>query len=327
MYIVDKNMLSASVARRRVTSSLIKASRNEWMEKKYGVSDFSAIVEKHFWFLQLKPDVVAGFLARQIPGICVEDIAFTYVCDILGLEPWSMAFSRDCFMDGNHDKVARVRVPWTSFSKKGNQVLEYKYITTRKPNELNGVPFNRIETVEGGNVFDYHQALRYAVLGERGFVPDISEFWSEVLHSASHKPEFVYGLGDDDREVRIVTNPGLFDGGVNLTLRPPSKWYYPIYLSLFLTGELVLFETYENPKGGVPLAKLMFEEAMREVALGTGYRPLVVEIPPLSGALLQCNKALLDNPKSLLTLLVPEVAESSVVGLMHKIADRVRELR
>jgi hypothetical protein len=110
-------------------------------------------------------------------------------------------------------------------------------------------------------------------------------------------------------------------------IRPPSHWYYPIYLSLFLTGEIILFETYENPNGGVPEAKILFEKAMIEVETGTGFLPLVVEIPPLTPSLLQCNRGVLEKPELLKGIDLSTINHGSTVSLVNQIADLVQKLR
>lgn len=326
MYINDCDRLASVVLERLDEKAEIIRRRDEWVWRTYGIVDLSSIVARHMPFLVNKPNTVFAMLARQIPGICVEDICATLMCDRLGFEPVAMSFERDVFIASNHDKLARVKIPWASLSRKGNIMVEYEHIARLDVNSLAGMPLGRIEVSSGGNLTGYHQGLRTALFGERGYVPDISAMWNEVFLAAKNKPEFAYGIiaGKEDK---LRVGQALIEGPMAHELRPPSGWYYPIYLSLFLTGEMVLLETYDNPDGGVPEAKKLFERAMKEVENGVGYLPIVVEIPPLTRDLLQCKRVLVERPELLHTLPVSEIRTENTFDLMNEIARLVHALR
>jgi len=326
MYITNPEELRNKVSEALDKVEEIERKRDEWIFQQYGIEDFSLIVSKFFSSMKDSEHISVGLLARQLPGICMEDIAFTLSCDLLGLQPLSMSFVRDVFVENNHDKMARARVPWVKWSKKGNMVVEYEYVTKLKPNLLNRVPISMIETVCNRALPELHTDWRETVFAGKGGVPDISLFWNQLLLASSKKPEKVFVL-KDGREVSVPILEALFHPKLLGEIRPPSHWYYPIYLSLFLTGEIILFETYENPNGGVPEAKILFEKAMMEVKTGTGFLPLVVEIPPLTPSLLQCNRGVLEKPELLKEIDLSAINRDSTVSLVNQIADLVQKLR
>jgi hypothetical protein len=163
----------------------IERRRDEWVFQQYGIEDFSLIVSNFFSTLKDMEYGSIGLLARQLPGICMEDIAFTISCGMLGLQPLSVSFTRDVFVDNNHDKMARARIPWVKWSKKGNMVVEYEYVTKLKPNLLNRVPISMIETVCNRALPELHSDWRNTVFVGKGKVPDISMFWNKLLLSSS----------------------------------------------------------------------------------------------------------------------------------------------
>jgi hypothetical protein len=326
MYVQTKTELWHALSARRTESSTIRDSRDAWIRREYGIEDFTSIIRKHLGFIDSQPERTFGLLARQLPGICMEDVASTLVSDFLGLEPIAISFLRDVFASKNHDKLHRIKIPWISWSKKGNIVMQYEYAAKFPSQELAGVPLGMIEAKDGRMLSDVHGELRQKVFGKRGFTPDISLMWNEVLFTAKHKPSSVYQI-INGREVKVDLHSPFCIEERHSTIRPPSDWYYPIYLSLFLTGEIVLLETYNNPIGGVPEAKILFEKAMQRVTIGTGWKPLIVEIPPLSKEMLYCNRHLLEE-QCLERLVFPHASEeSSILDLIYKIADLVQKLR
>ncbi|MES2225915.1 MAG: hypothetical protein V4480_03870 [Patescibacteria group bacterium] len=155
---------------------------------------------------------------------------------------------------------------------------------------LEGVPLDGIICEDGVTLPDYHHELRQKA-GMCGPVGDVSRFHTYMLEQARNLPEFVYRINGRS-EVRHVLG---LDRAILERDRPPSFWYYPYYLSWFMDGTLVMFETYDNPLGGVAQAKDMFERVVRELYEGIGFLPLVVKIPPLSKDMLWCNRHFLEH--------------------------------
>jgi hypothetical protein len=284
MYVTSYDGLMRALDERRTRFHEARASVNAFVRRRYGLDHMMEMADEMF----SGHEVPVAVLARQIASICVEDVAFVAGARRMGLTPLTLTFTRDAFTKNNHDKLNRVKVPWVSWSKKGNLVRGYDRIVRESNDALERVPLDRIRCVDGTLLPDYHTALRKTA-GIVGAVDDVFTLDRRILSAARNRPAFVYReVGG--REVRYpidATTP------LESRDRPPAEWYYPYYLSWFIDGTFVLFETYDNPMGEVSHAKAMFEGAMREVASETGFVPLIVKVPALSKEMLYCNRHLM----------------------------------
>ena len=210
----------------------------------------------------------------------------------------TLSFYRDAYSPENHDKRCRVRIPWLWHSKKGNMVVDGAYIASEPVSKIERKILGKIKTTSGLLLPHFHAMMRVAVFGHSNPTLDVSLLHAESLKRATRRPEMIY------RDIRGYDRIGAIDS-MDESLecyRPPASWYYPLYLSWFLNGSMVLLETYENPDGGVPEAKKLFEQTMFTVQSATGFLPLVVEIPPLTPEMLYCNRHLIDSPDCLGTI-------------------------
>ncbi|MGE5540911.1 MAG: hypothetical protein ACM3TU_01350 [Bacillota bacterium] len=286
MYVTSYDELAREIDHRREHREEIRASMNAFAKARYGVRDMHSLVARHIPFQE--DGFPAAVLARQIASVCAEDVAFELGARRLACAPLVLTFTRDSFTKNNHDKLHRVKVPWIEWSKKGNLVLEFERLSPCSNDQLEAIPLDRIGTVTAVSLPEHHLALR-AAAGMRGEVKDVFPLTSTMLHRATNRPEFVYReIEERERRISVSATDPLENRD-----RPPASWYYPYYLSWFLDGTLVLFETYDNPLGDVAHAKSLFERTMQDVTIATGYSPLVVKVPPLSKDMLYCNRHLL----------------------------------
>ncbi|NQV87994.1 MAG: hypothetical protein HQ402_00370 [Parcubacteria group bacterium] len=324
MYIRTVDALESVLVERRSIKEKIRERLDEWAHKAYGLQDFSRIVEKHTPFC--KNGVVCSILARQIASICTEDIAVYIGSNLLGLKPITLQFVRDKFVFENHDKRARIKVPWTYWSKKGNFVVNVDNVAAESSDKLSGRVLSCIQTKYGKDLISYHNGLRASVFGPDYLCPDLSLFHAECLAKSTKRPSFVY-KNVDGYDVR----DSLMDGVDNAddTYRPPASWYYPLYLAMFLLGDMVLLETYENPDSGVPEAKKLFERTMKIIQSMMGAYPIVIEVPPLTPDMLYCNKVFIDDPEALTRLLSMnhQIEHSSLCNTFRTIAEKVIQFR
>ncbi len=76
-------------------------------------------------------------------------------------------------------------------------------------------------------------------------------------------------------------------------MRPTAKWYYPLYLCLFMTGTRMLMEAYSDLECRSSDIDPLFKRASDLVFESTGYRPMVVRThsTTLSNrrSMLECN--------------------------------------
>jgi len=125
---------------------------------------------------------------------------------------------------------------------------------------------------------------------------DVSYFYASVLcelAKAEHNDMTVWRDNGAGKDV-LVRSYSLADAR-NLTVRPCADWYYGMYLSMFLNGSMILFETYDNETGGVPKIRAKFEREMESIKSAVGVYPIVVKIPPLTKDMLHVNKHLLED--------------------------------
>ncbi len=322
MYLTSYDELQRALEQRRKRSEEIRESANAFAQHRYGIENMLGIVEQSFGFMH--KDRSYAFLARQIASVCAEDIAFETGARLMGVEPATVSFVRDAFTRSNHDKLHRVRMPWISWSKKGNLVLAHERICARTNDELEATPLDRIICANGVTLPAYHEDLRTRV-GMRGLLSDVSAVQQELLSAARYRPGYLFRevCGKEHKHVLV---PG---EEIQERDRPPASWYYPLYLSWFLDGSLVLFETYDNPMGDVVHAKSLFERTMQDVTNGTGFAPLIVKIPPLSKEMLYCNRHFLDE-KGGINAVAREAAgvpKNDTVALFQAIAESIIRFR
>jgi len=278
MYIRTRKELEILLKERKKSKKGINERINLWAMEKYGINNFLAIKEKHMPFLKNKKKSY-GFLARQIPSVCVEDVACFIGSKNIGLEPVSMSFVQDNFSSANAEKLNRVKIPWSRMTESGKLIIRYENISTKKIPDIESHVLSNIPTISNKTLPEFHSDLRCKVFGAEHQALDISEFWSECLKEASNKPEFVYETGSGKAKKIFLKD---ISGEINhKNIRPPSSWYYPLYFSCFLDGSMVLLETYENPNGEVYEAKKLFIQTMGAMKEIVGEYPLVLEIPPL----------------------------------------------
>lgn len=175
--------------------------------------------------------------------------------------------------------------------KKSNLVLAHERICGEDNDYLDGIALDRIICHSGESLPEFHQNLRVRA-NVTATTSDVSELHTFILTNASRRPQFIFRETSSGQEKKLYLKP---EDLILKRDRPPSSWYYPYYLSWFIDGTMVLFETYDNPIGDVSHAKVMFEKAMGIVSAGTGFTPLVVKIPPLSKEMLYCNRHLLEK--------------------------------
>lgn len=295
MYIKTKKELKEVLVERKSIEIEIRKKIDCWAENRYGISGLSEIKDRHMPFLKnrIKP---YGFLARQIPTVCVEDLTCFIGSKKIGLEPVAMSFVQDNFSSANAEKLNRVKIPWSKTTKSGSLIIHYENISTKSIPEIESCTLESISVNFNKTLPEFHRDLRQKVFGEKYQSLDISRFWSECLERATNKPEFVYDTTTGKAKKIFLNGTSLEEVSVDPNrFRPPSSWYYPLYFSCFLDGLMVLLETYENPNGEVPEAKKLFSKTMEEVKEIAGIYPLVLEIPPLLLEMRCISRDILDS--------------------------------
>ena len=318
-YVTSAAALTDVLKSRASQREEIRTSVESFVREKYGIDDLYRILDGFFGSPSEQGPLAV--LARQVASVSTEDISFVVGASALGLRHETIPFGRDAFTARNHDKLRRVRIPWISWSKKGNMVLAHQSITPATNEELEGMPLDRIRTEDGTDMVAYHSRLREIATG-RPVRLDVSPLHVELLRAARRKPSFVF-RETEQRERRHVmsTESAIFDRD-----RPPAAWYYVLYLSWFVDGTRVLFETYDNPLSEVAHAKRLFEDAADCIRSGTGFGPIVVKIPHLSNDMLYCNRHILnDGPGAIeaLSRAASSFDTSDTVAFFRKIADEV----
>jgi len=318
MYITKREELFTLVEERKNNQEEIKERLNSWVDRVYGIHAFSDIVHRHF---VSERQMVAGVLARQVPSIMVEDISCFSFCKLLGVQPVALSLLRDSFTDKNPDKVRRINISWITWSKSNHLIRQYERVVPLSNKELEGMVIQNIQTKFGTKLMDYHMSLRGKVFGGDYLLQDASAFHSECLSRARSLPEYAWretGKGNEERVYRNDIRAEDFS-----LLRSPAKWYYPLYLSLFLDGRMILLETYENPEASVPYARLLFERTMEQLKEGVGLLPLVVEISPLTKDLMDYNRHLLEQSFSWEKVLQSIEGEENLLSMYEKITREI----
>lgn len=310
MYLTSILQFKEAIKLRRKNRAAIRFAVNEFIKRRYGISDFCQFSMSSFAETivgqpkQIDENQTYGVLARQIPGVCAEDIAFHLLTQRLGIVPCTPAFSRDVFVAKSCDKLFRVNVPFISWSKKSNPVIQPKWVITgRKDNGFTDLDMVRMDKMAAGDCSlpEFHRRMQSHVFGaftQPMIWSDISTVYGQVLamaKQANMMPGYVWRSDGDWKDCKSPDYTE--EEALNLTVRPSSKWYYPLYLSMFMDGTFVLLETYDNEAGGVPEAKILFDKTVQEIYSATGFKPLVVKTFPLTRDMLFVNQHILDEPK------------------------------
>ena len=311
MYIRTKKVWE-EIKRRNSEKKKIKKKINRLVEEKYGIVEFTELERRYFE----APAAPAGVLARQVPSATVEDVVCFCGAKKLGLKPLAFSFLEDGFYSCSPYKISLVKpfiIKWLS----ERYTVERLALLDRTPPER--MILKNIIVNGGGTLPEFHRQLRERVFNSHPSTTDISDFFRECLIRAekNKRPPFVFEEQKDGREKKKKTEEADL-----LKSRPPASWYYPLYLTLFLGGERVLLETYNNPRGGVPEIRKKFEIVMKDIKTAIGYYPMVVEIPPLTKELSYINFDILlrgvgaVDDKSI-------SAEGDTVEMFKKIAEKV----
>lgn len=328
-YLETLGDLRLAIRERRLQAQSIRAKVDAWMIQQYGLSDFIQ-TSRHYFGLEVantanKPILL---LARQLASMNIEEVACRLFASAVGFDFLLCSFKADSFCTQNHDKRQRVKVPWLSWSKKGNPVVRKEHVATQPIDKLESLALDRIETIHGPNLFDYHNGLGRQVFGVETTPLDISALHERNLRQAKYRPNTCHLIDTHGHTSKVNLTAELVSSPT-ARLRPPAHWYYPLYLSWFLDGSMVLLETYENPASGVPEAKEMFVRAMNRVFDQTGLYPLVARIPALTDDLLVCNTHLLGvGAYGRLAANVPLPDDGLVIhDLLRQLADQTYAFR
>ncbi len=292
-YLETYGDLRSAVSERRANRKIIRQNIDDWAMKCYGLPNFT-IISDEFFGLRACPEDVSPtlLLARQLASMNVEEAACRLLAKSMRHKFVLCSFKADSFCSQNHDKRQRVKIPWLSWSKKGNPVVYKEYVAKLPMEKLEGVALDQITTAKDLNLAEYHRQLGRQVFGNEATVFDVSREHERNLRQATRRPGSCFAIDETGYARKMTTEDALVSSQI-VRLRPPASWYYPLYLTWFLDGTLVLLETYENPAGGVPEAKKLFVRTMDYVSSQTGYFPLILRIPPLTDDLLFCNTHLL----------------------------------
>ena len=291
-YIEDLEKIESLVAERKSKQLDIIRAIDAWVEDDYGIKNFSKMTDE---YLNNSSSITRFGLWRQIPSVRVEDIGCYIGSKILGYEIVSLSYLDDSFSSNNHEKRSYVDTIWTGHGRK-NKLYVYgkKILDCSMPNEVNR-PLSKIKVRSGSDsvyLHDYHFDLRKKVFGTNNVI-DVSNLRSNYARMASKPPTSIFVINDQGRYKRV--DSALFDLK-KIDFRPSADWYYPLYFACFLTGKMIMLETYDNPLAEVSEAKKLFEATMDLVEDNVGYRPLVLKIPPLDQKTLSIPKKLIEKP-------------------------------
>lgn len=316
-YITSKNELAQEIEARQKRSTEIKEKIDKWVFSEWGIEDFSDYIST---LIPKKKNNPYGVLSRQVSTIRVEEISFYMTCKLLNFEPMNITYVDDAFTTRNKDKVHLIKVPWiTSHSKNGDPIVKYEKIV--KFPEVGSILSSISVDGNGTNLPKYHQDLRKVAYGENCPTEvDIGPFFKKTLYGADKKPNYVY-----ERINGKAIKSHIDQANIEIA-NPPADWYYPLYLLSFMTGDMVLFETYENPEGEVGNMRSHFQSVMDSIKMGTGMYPLVVEIPPLQMPMMYVNKAVLCNNWES-SIRYPSSSEKNVFNIFDSFAKEIIALK
>lgn len=307
-YILGRKELAEEIIRRRQVGTELKEKINDWAASRWGISNFYGMVNQYF---PVENGITYGALCRQLATARVEEAAFQMTVRHLGMEPMNLTFEEDIFVTDSHDKRHLIKVPWIKGQAKNGPIVRHRKITDFPQN---GTPLRSI-LVGHETLPDYHRWLRRQAFGDscaRQF--DASGLFSSLLCAAETKPRYVYENGAK----KNTENADL------TCSRPPAEWYYPLYLSWFLTGNMILFETYDNPEGNVGPIKRHFCRTMDLIKKEIGLYPLVVKIPPLNLPMMYINEALFGTPWQ--QQIHPLNGEDAILGIFEDFARQIISL-
>jgi hypothetical protein len=316
-YVTKMNDLENQLKERQQQQSRLDKRIDDWVYSEWGIPDFTSMTSR---FIPDVRDRACGVLCRQLATIRVEEISFYMTCKSLGLEPMNITYVEDVFNTRNKDKVHLIKLPWiTGHSKNGAPIVKYERITEfpTAGRVLNAISVDG----NGTNLPQYHYNLRASAFnGNRPREGDISEAFKAYLNVAENKPFYVYE-NIDGHEVRVPTAESSLDNA-----RPPADWYYPLYLINFVSGRMVLFETYENPEGEVGKIREHFQHTMDIIKEGIGVYPLVVEVPPLKLPMMYINQAVLSRGWES-RILAPPQNGGNIIDMFNDYASQTIALR
>lgn len=319
-YIHESKDLASAIEARQEKQEQIAEKIDEWVFSKWGIANFSHLFESS---LKLPQSYTYGTLCRQVATARIEEVSFSLTCKSLGLKPLDLTYHEDAFSTNNGDKVHLIKLPLiTGHSKNGSPIVKYKKIVDFPQA---GMLLNKISIDGNGtNLPKYHRNLREDTFGND--IPleiDIGSTFKKYLRDCTSQPEYLY---EDIDGIRVKKN--VSDGYELSRSNPPADWYYPLYLLGFMTGKMVLFETYENPKGNVCDIKKHFCCAMDMIKEEIGLYPLVVEIPPLQLPMMYINEALIEKDNWQTELIYPSIGKNSrIIEVFQNFADQTISLR
>lgn len=302
-YLSSITEVKEAVKKRRKESRRVQGILDGYIAETYGVEGWSDLLASHLACKGQDPDTSYGVLARQVPSMSAEDISGHLLAHQLGLSSLALAFHRDAFHSGSNDKLMRVKIPFVSWSKKRNLMVSPRVVVTNiVGNSLTDMNMVRLDKLQVGEqeLPEYHRDMQQSVsqhFPKPYHYGDISKMWGEVLARAQEggkQPRPVWKSGPDGKDVKWETGYTAEEARA-LVVRPSSKWYYFMYLSMFLDGRFVLLESFDNPD--LPEARNLFETQMQAVYKATGYRPLIAKTYTLRTDMLYVNQHILDKPQ------------------------------
>lgn len=272
-YIESAQHLEDVLRDRKANSGKIQRMIDEYVEAKYGIEHFSAISKSYF---NISHSCTQAMLLRQIASVSVEDISCYVVSRILNLPIIGATLLSDNFTCNSLDKMSRIKIPWISWSKKGNMVKHNDYIAKESTQVLEGKPLVAIETRSKDMFLQaYHNELRNEVFEGNFPQVDCSNLLQKYVDLSKVKPNYMDQVGKKNGN----------------QIKPPAQWYYPLYYLWFLDGSSILFETYENSLGNKNSnVQNLFYKTMDDIWSYLGISPVVVKILPAFDEIFYCNK-------------------------------------
>lgn len=278
MYVEERKDLGTEIKTRTLMQQEICLSIDNWISSEYGILNFSKTLREYF---KLEKGKVHGALCRQIATSRIEVIAFDKTARHLGFSPISITFEEDSWNTTNQEKISLLKMPVIiGYDKKGNPIIQYEKIIDFPKS---GTVLKSI-LIEKETLPRYHRRIRENIIPEHQDI-NIGNFFNYCLKNSVKKPEYVY----EDQE-GLAIKKLTCDADLSKS-RPPAEWYYPLYLAMFCSGEMVLFETYENSSKEIEKIKNTFLEAVNKIKDNCGVYPLVIKIPT--------SKELLFYPKNI----------------------------
>ncbi len=295
MYITKLETLESIIKDRLVRRDEIHKSINSWIERSYGIKDFIGITKKYFG---LDGDKTHLTLCRQIPSVRTEDLACKIGANVLGYPLLSLPFLDDTFSPNNHEKRSYLNFKWADYGRKKNLYFYGERIVDGSIMDYSGLPLSMIKTsshIPGETLPEFHFGLRAKVFGESDALVDVSNLDRIYVRSSVKKPDYVFSIENRVSKKKHISEVDI--EGVNY--RPISDWYYPLYFSWFIDGSMILLETYDNELSQVSEAKKLFESTVNLIESGTGFKPLVLKVPPLDDKMLCMPKHVINCPSAI----------------------------